>query len=292
MKKSQWATPSGIDHDYNYLKSVERHIDEAADNVRHTSDGHGEVTRHVQRQWRDDSSLQRYLSKHKIDVQHAPAGMSRSRSNKTRVTQTGKVFWTVEWADMHGVKLVENDCGDNSSISDLHTAFLARHAKEKRRLHAASGETSTKRRRTDEPISTQSGVTPIHDESAEKASTPDSTLAQNSDEVAKNPALLHYYLQIPNTKTKTTVLIPLDKTQSLTSCLSERTLQEYPTIFALPLDMEELPDDFMLEQAYLEQRKSAGVDEPSKQHHEETVIPPRPSAAQILQMLRRDMSKS
>ena len=34
LKRSEWATPSGIDRDYNYLKSVERHVDSTGKEVR------------------------------------------------------------------------------------------------------------------------------------------------------------------------------------------------------------------------------------------------------------------
>lgn len=87
VKRSQLATPAGIDQDYNYLKSVERSIDHAA---RETSDrGVGVKTnsKGSERALHPESLLNRYLISNRINIERAPKGMSRQKTNQTRFTK-------------------------------------------------------------------------------------------------------------------------------------------------------------------------------------------------------------
>lgn len=87
VKRSQLATPAGIDQDYNYLKSVERNIDHAA---RETSDrgvGAQSNAKGTERGLHPESLLQRYLVTNRINVERAPKGMSRQKTNQTRFTK-------------------------------------------------------------------------------------------------------------------------------------------------------------------------------------------------------------
>lgn len=88
MKRSQLATPAGIDQDYNYLKSVERSIEHAS---RETSDrgvgGRSLNVKGSERGLHPESALQRYLSTNRINVERAPKGMSRQKTNQTRFTK-------------------------------------------------------------------------------------------------------------------------------------------------------------------------------------------------------------
>ena len=122
LKRSEWATPSGIDRDYNYLKSVERHVDRTGQDVRergitasHSGRG-GERgaagNKKVSKAWAPGSALQKYLSDNDIRVEKAPTGMSRQKANMTRVTNKGNVMWTVEWVAADGKKNVDNDSSE------------------------------------------------------------------------------------------------------------------------------------------------------------------------------------
>jgi hypothetical protein len=86
VKKSELATPAGIDHDYNYLKSVERTIDHAS---REAIDRgvNGNASKVFGRGLHPESLLQRYLTTNRISVTRAPRGMSRQKSNQTRSTK-------------------------------------------------------------------------------------------------------------------------------------------------------------------------------------------------------------
>lgn len=83
-KKSELATPSGIDHDYNYLKGLERTIDRASEDV---NPDQGDVMKAVARGRQKGSMLDVYLRENDITVEHPPKGMARDLQNKTRLTK-------------------------------------------------------------------------------------------------------------------------------------------------------------------------------------------------------------
>lgn len=124
VKKSQWATPAGIDHDYNYLKSVERKIDSAGQNAYERGIGfEAQSSKRAARARQPGSQIHKYLMQNRIHVEHAPVGMSRQKTNQTRVTKGGKVAWTVEWVDPSGVRIWKNDCVATDTVEDLHAAL-------------------------------------------------------------------------------------------------------------------------------------------------------------------------
>jgi len=49
------------------------------------------------------------------------------------------------------------------------------------------------------------------------------------------------------------VLVPLSPSATLGQCLRGRTVLEFPTIYAFPGSVAQLPDAFMLEEDYLKQ---------------------------------------
>ncbi|OQO00170.1 hypothetical protein B0A48_13957 [Cryoendolithus antarcticus] len=299
VKKSAWATPSGIDHDYNYLKSVERKVDSAWQDVQErgignriapvvptttTTEGRlGE--KQVAKAWLPGSALQRYLGNHSIHVERAPAGMSRQRANRTRVTNKGKVLWSVEWVDGQGLKTVDDESAGDDTISELWTSVEAR------KLNAERGR---KRKRTEEttqptlsqvlpsaakvnegsqahaemvsppgdaaPIITAEHVleaeNAIHirlePESHDDESAP-STLSgpDNKTETVSTPSPpLHFYLSKPSTAVKSRVLVPIEPDETLTKILGHRTVLEFPTIYVLLEAPESLLGDYMLERDY------------------------------------------
>jgi hypothetical protein len=80
VKKSQLATPAGIDHDFNFLTSVERGLEKAD---RHVSDkGLGAATAPHTRLRKGEPSDQRYAAAG-VTVVRAPKGLSRQRENDT-----------------------------------------------------------------------------------------------------------------------------------------------------------------------------------------------------------------
>jgi hypothetical protein len=62
-----------------------------------------------------------------------------------------------------------------------------------------------------------------------------------------------FFLVKPRTSSNKQVLIPLNSTATLGECLNGRTVLEFPTIYVFPSSVEQLPEDFMLEEDYLKQ---------------------------------------
>jgi len=63
----------------------------------------------------------------------------------------------------------------------------------------------------------------------------------------------HYYLLKPRTSSSRRVLIPLDSNATLGESLQGRTVLEFPTVYVFPSDIQQLPEDFMLEEDYQRQ---------------------------------------
>ncbi len=87
VKQKDLATPKGIDHDYNYLTSIERELDHAERNA--TSRGVilvDDVPSREHRYEKGEKALEAALERCGVIVVRAPKGMSRSKLNATRVT--------------------------------------------------------------------------------------------------------------------------------------------------------------------------------------------------------------
>lgn len=91
VKKSQLATPSGVDHDYNFISGIERSRGRAEDHLQGRSihDAEGRSTRLNQPAFRNRLQLAR------VNVEYAPLGMSRQKLNKTRLTQVRAIGATL-----------------------------------------------------------------------------------------------------------------------------------------------------------------------------------------------------
>ena len=139
MKRSQFATPAGVDHDYNYLKGVEQNIDKAGRDVFDRGIGRlSAANKNVAKRDRAENPLQKYLIENGITVQHAPTGMSRQKSNQTRATLRHRIMWTVEWCDSDGSKHLQDDCLESDTISHLHAVAQTQIRNlQKRKLSAA-----------------------------------------------------------------------------------------------------------------------------------------------------------
>lgn len=66
----------------------------------------------------------------------------------------------------------------------------------------------------------------------------------------------NFYLLRPFTASKSIVLTPIDASKSLTECLKEQTVLEFPTIYVLPDEPHSLPDGFQLTEHYEKAQKA------------------------------------
>ncbi|GAB7343229.1 hypothetical protein MBLNU457_1289t1 [Dothideomycetes sp. NU457] len=243
VKKSQLATPAGVDHDYNFLSKIERAIDRPTTLVSTTepSSQHGDRqpstagrSNAEKKRWNSDGTLVRYLHDNRIRVDRAPTGMSRQKANMTRYLQKSKrIVWTVEWVQADGDKIM-TEVYESATIHEAWGDVLK--------------ERSRKRKREEEKAETI--PTPANSEQ----DTTETPAAEDKDEEIITRQ--YFYLQKPHTQSNTTVLIPLDVQATLTTILRDRVVLEFPTIYRLPHPPESLPPKFITEDTYLS--KSAG----------------------------------
>lgn len=111
-----------------------------------------------------------------------------------------------------------------------------------------------------EPQSSRAG--PASAESSTAADPSASALTLSSGDVGPWEPQYHFYLLKPHTISSRRVLVPLPPSQSLSECLKDQVVLEFPTIQVLPQPPSSLPEGFMLEAAYLHQsgREAAELD--------------------------------
>jgi hypothetical protein len=81
-------------------------------------------------------------------------------------------------------------------------------------------------------------------------------LSEQDDESTGAPTPEHFYLLRPFTASRLIVLTPIDALKSLTECLREQTVLEFPTIYVLPEEPHSLPDGFLLAEQYEKAQKA------------------------------------
>jgi len=366
MKKSQLATPVGLDQDFNYLQQVERSMDDADREARERGIVVGTTSnKSASRNWQGHSGLNNYLAEHSITIQRAPVGMSRQKNNTTRSTKNGGIFWTVEWATIEKAIGIQQDCAEASSLSALYASFQAKlrrnessdglnphdvmHGRKRKRPVAdgksvvtshptqtehktetahgsglastrVDGKTSSTLSNHREPASNphtsgdacggaagsgspaviSEAVGPSRPDKIRSSATGPSVAdvaVQNSSDTPSH----QYFLSKPATKSSSRVLIPLRADGTLTESLRGQTLQEYPTIYVLSLNHENLPEGFMLEKDYKdltakEKREvgrtaNLGADVVDNTDARQTQTAGELDAQSILKMLKRDVRR-
>ncbi|EKG19158.1 hypothetical protein MPH_03528 [Macrophomina phaseolina MS6] len=238
--------------------------------------------------------LRPYLQRNRIIVDRAPVGMSRQKTNSTRLTKGGNVRWAVEWLHEDGSRDLHEADADRS-LSDLYSILLAdltrkrkrteqlpdRAAKLSKDSHVSIGAAGSHQPPALGPpaaepasddtqavptaVSTSAEQSKLHSRSAQQDAPEGSTAEDVSDKAAddKSNAQNHtpipsFYLLKPHTpSSQPRVLIPLDSSSTLTAALSSQVVLEYPTIKVLLRQAADapLPDGFILEEDYIRQTK-------------------------------------
>jgi hypothetical protein len=81
VKKSHLATPAGLDHDFNFLTSIERGLEKAERKV--NGEGLGALPPEVRKAARKREVSDRQYAAVGVTVIRAPKGLSRERENGT-----------------------------------------------------------------------------------------------------------------------------------------------------------------------------------------------------------------
>ncbi|OCK87256.1 uncharacterized protein K441DRAFT_360382 [Cenococcum geophilum 1.58] len=273
VKRSQLATPAGIDHDYNFIAGIERGVDRAEREVIERGISSNDEGRKGPT---SGSNYEKHLQDAGVIIDKAPKGMSRERSNNTHFDKRKKrIVWTVEWVHEDQTRELD-EVRETLSLSEAYKELLARKqpkSKKRKTRSAPFTSTSAVSDSINEPengvrdISAIDVTTEIVGESADNSTiSPESPTIEpalegrpneathgNSKDISPAPSGFHFYLVKPHTSSSRRVLIPLSNEATLSTGLRGRIVLEFPTIHALFKPPESLPSEFQLEDDYLDQ---------------------------------------
>lgn len=222
-KRSELATESSIDKDFNFITKVERSLERADNN---TQDRGLDLTPLRKPESRNQkSNLDLDLDRRSIIVRRAPKGFSRNKQNKSHWVPLQKcIMWTTEWVLPSGIRFTGQGL-ENRTVHELFSKATAKHQESLKRKRDHDGFESSDSRTTTAKIEPVSESQDLENE-------------------------LYFYLQKPDVPARVTCLIPLNKTEALAPQLDSRVLTEYPTIFVKAEPPDKIKPPLMTETAY------------------------------------------
>jgi hypothetical protein len=178
--------------------------------------------------------------------------------------------WTVEWITANGKKVTRN-CLESCTLAEAYDRIypqpkerageIVPKAKKDGQISESTGDREQELEPTSSEQQTQSETVGPPSAAPTGQSTTEPTPDQPSGSFeSKHEIIPHrgisFYLHRPRTATKQPVLISLAPTMTFTSALRDRSVLEFPTIYALPQPPEALRAEkespmFLLEEDYL-----------------------------------------
>jgi hypothetical protein len=287
VPRSKLATPAGIDHDYNFISSIERNLERSEKIVIEekkllAARGQRAEERDSRRKvgkrdtWvqakKGDIHVHRAIEETGVMIDRAPRGMSRQVANGTTWNKREKALnWQVEWIQDGEVKM--SKILETKPISAGWEDAL----EEERRRALSAPERRAEKKRKDEESSDKemddSG--PSKRRKGESGDIPSDDVSQHLTMLASalrlqdpstgawsmspppslppKPSKYAFYLLKPHTSPqKPKVLIPLSHHEPLRTLLSNQVILEFPTIYVfadVPGHIKQ--GQFMLEDEYL-----------------------------------------
>lgn len=287
-------TPSGIDHDYNFLHSIEHRVERSEKEI---IEERGLVTRDELRNSDEDGLNSRHRKpQHQIPkqppgrecintklkmmgtkVHEAPKGMKRNTENETTWSKRNReIFWQVEWMREAGTTRCLRKILANKSIGFYYDEWQ----EEDRRLRMSKEEKTIDKKRKATEHKQRLGKR-VKTESMAKTDLSTVSRLQNfatgawdvevSSSLRTNITLPfsaeaycrkydhQLFLLRPLTSSKySRVLVPIDPTKSLGDILRRRDVVEFPTIYVFEEAIGDVPDGFMTEERFLKVTGQAG----------------------------------
>jgi len=273
IPRSQLATPSGIDHDYNFLHSIEHRIERSEkeiiedrrlvgrDELKVARDGE-DATRRREREEPGEACIHRILRAYKIRVFRAPKGMRRNVENTTSWSRKSRsINWQVEWIREGASERLLAKALGHRNLGHVFAEIM----EEERKVHLTANERKTEKKRRAEQnkeryakrlkLERQNELDMTTISRLQNTQTgawrdiPSYSLTGPDDSEAAG-ANLHFFLHRPNTPSSfAKVLVPLDHSRPLLDQLRKRELNEFPTIYVQEHDT--LPEHCMLEKDFL-----------------------------------------
>ncbi|KAF1968398.1 hypothetical protein BU23DRAFT_541392 [Bimuria novae-zelandiae CBS 107.79] len=284
VKKSQLATPAGIDHDFNFLTSIDRGLEKAEKQV----DAHDLGSRSDPRHGTQvGQPIDQHFAAAGVTVIRAPRGLTRQKENKTHRNSKKNIVWTVEWIYEDSTRIINQT---SSAATLLGGQPFGKETKKRKRGIDHPTATSEQEQQDVSPPVKVEGVPTIRTERTQPEPSPtgrseperdnsgatpgdgtpgDATKAQGQEAEAgadhhgsvcvdgseSKPVPLKYafFLLRPMTSSNRRILVRLDPTATLGECLRGRTVLEFPTIHVFPSAADPPHGKFMMEAEYLQQ---------------------------------------
>ncbi|CEL06379.1 hypothetical protein ASPCAL07484 [Aspergillus calidoustus] len=291
LRRSELATESAFDRDFNFITGIERRIERAereaedrgvdvsgkrvrdaevvgleheVEEVSRDRGGNGNGNGSKRKRGpesglsRGEAGFVRRARESGVRVIKAPAGMSRERVNGSKWHHKQKcLLWTVEWITDEGTKRFNSV--ETCSVAEAYDRVFPL-SKEERKVHSENQSATQDEDSEDPTQKPESSTSEIDPQSTSEPSETQPTahdITTNASEDKPTPHRnIYLYLHRPRTATKQQVLVPLSPRTTLADALRGRTVLEFPTIYVLrsPLDetrSQEQNDKFMLEKEYL-----------------------------------------
>ncbi|KAJ5200357.1 Zinc finger HIT-type [Penicillium cf. griseofulvum] len=286
LKRNELATESAFDRDFNFITGIERTLERAEREVDNRgidltggpqaddNEATGRKRKHPnQGLAKGEAAFLRGTETAGVRVLRAPKGMSRNKQNGSRLHPKHKrLAWTIEWITADGAKTIRDSVIviDSCSVAEAYNRCCPRPkdqepviepVKEERKEDldtpnttiAAASDTATT---GIEAADTKPPPSPIKDSAEELEAVSTEQTDKTPNQTIAPHRGLYFYLHRPRTTTKKPVLIPLLQSSTLNTVLRNRTVLEFPTIYALPESAQTLFADkdnskFILEEDYL-----------------------------------------
>lgn len=228
--------------------------------------------------------LSRAIERAGVIVDRAPKGMKRSKDNSTNLSKHVKcINWQVEWVKDDGSRILGKVL-EKIPIGEAYAALI----EEQRRANMTDAEKKQDKKRKADEIKRQAKkakISPGSDLLIQRSTMqnpessawdqdvgpdfedaePKSTLATDTEPAGLSSqntyeAYLGFYFYLHRPYTPSShprVVIPLQSSESLSTLLRNRVVLEFPTIYVIPCSPTSLPDNFMLEDDYLQKNSAA-----------------------------------
>ena len=269
IRHAALLTPKGLDNDFNYLTGVERKLDlarkEAIENG--IDYGNGGSSRGKASLSGGFSRFERILKESGAIIQRAPPGLTRARTNATKLAgkyvdgwldlakssltfsrKKDQLLWTVEWVHPDGSSRL-GSCNANQSISDAYKLLLK---------HLGSDKDVIK------PES--KGVRGLWPGSApERGEDVSVSITENTESstigISGTPEKddFYFYLHLPRQPSRRPVLMSLMFDAPPSSFLRGQVIVEYPTIYVLGKAPTDLPSRFVLDAKFFKHRRKEEI---------------------------------
>lgn len=281
---SQLATPSGIDHDYNFLHGIETRIQRSEkvliEDLGIVTEGELKRAREgkAEEAWKQkgkagEVQISTVLQAHNIRVAKAPKGMRRNQENTTTWGKKAKdINWQVEWVREAPTGRTLYQAMGNMPIGDSYDRLCEeerklnmtpeeRHADKKRKADIRAKAAKRTKLDTDGVDVSMLSLT----EDLETSAMDALQSLVPIDEIEETPTHKerNYNLYLLRTSTPASfpkVLTHIDPSKPLNEILRNRQVLEFPTIHVLANKPEDLPGNFMLENAFLAATGQPGID--------------------------------